>query len=490
MSQSGYADAGPPGAVRVQRRAGSVLALRNWRVAFRLIVLVTIPALLGLTLAGLRVADVMRSGRAYGQVGQVAELGQQVTGLAQAMEDERTDTGTFIADGRPAAGLAALNRQYVITDRRAATVRRSVHRLGGSSARTRAGAATILGDIAKLPGLRRTAAQSQAPALTVISGYSSAIGSLVGVNGGIADLTGNIVLITSARTLDSLSRMEDHASLQQAILGAALAAGRFGPGALTALTTAEAEQASDLASFRSSATPEQNRAVTGTLAEPVAGQARTVEQRATAAGNGALALGSGASGQWVAGMSFTVGWMRHAEQQLADWVVSYSQGMQRSATRSAMVIAGLALAAMLLVVVVTVIIARSMVRPLRRLEAAALDVAETGLPAVVGALDVAGNPGLVLALTPMDVQSTDEIGRVARAVDLVRLEAVRVAGDEARRRGSLNAIFVAFLRRSSSLVEPLLRLIDGFELGEVDPERLAALFEMDHLATRMRRDLR
>ena len=64
---------------------------------------------------------------------------------------------------------------------------------------------------------------------------------------------------------------------------------------------------------------------------------------------------------------------------------------------------------------------------------------------------------------------------------------MRLAGDEARRRGSLNAMFVTFLRRNSSLVEPLLWLIDRFELGEADPERLAALFEIDHLATRIRR---
>ncbi len=391
--------------------------------------------MLSLTLAGFRLADAMRSGDAYGQVGQAAVLGQRVVGLAQAMEDERAGTGVFIADGRPAAGLAALHRQYVITDRRATTVRRFVLRLRGNSARMRSSATTILGDIAKLPGLRSTAALSQATALTVINRYSMAIGSLFGVNNGIADPSGNLALITSARTLDSLFRMEDHASLQQAILDVALAEGHFGPAALTALTAAESQQASDLASFRSSATPEQNRALTATFAQPLADQARTVERRATAAGNGALALGSSASEQWAAGMSFTVGWMRHSEQQLADWIVAYSQDMRRSATRSAMVTVGLVLAAMLLVIVATVVISRSMVR----------------------------------------------------SVDRVHQEAVRLAGDEARRRGSLNAMFVTFLRRNSSLVEPLLWLIDRFERDEADPERLAALFEIDHLATRMRR---
>jgi anti-sigma regulatory factor (Ser/Thr protein kinase) len=49
-------------------------------------------------------------------------------------------------------------------------------------------------------------------------------------------------------------------------------------------------------------------------------------------------------------------------------------------------------------------------------------------------------------------------------------------------------MFVSLSRRSGSLLERLLRLIDSLELGEQDSERLADLFRMDHLATRMRRN--
>jgi signal transduction histidine kinase len=42
--------------------------------------------------------------------------------------------------------------------------------------------------------------------------------------------------------------------------------------------------------------------------------------------------------------------------------------------------------------------------------------------------------------------------------------------------------------RNHSLLERLLRLIDRSELNEDDPERLASLFEMDHLATRIWRN--
>ena len=242
-----------------------------------------IPLVLGLALAGLRVTDATRSARAYGQVVRLAVLGQRVTGLAQAMEDERAATAAFLADGRPAAALVALHRQYAITDRWAATVRRQVLQLGrGYPAQTRASAATVLTSIAELPALRWHAAQRDASPLGMISGYSAATAGLFPVNDSIADAGGDSALISSVRALGSLSRMTDQAAQQQAILGAALAAGHFGPGALTALSVAQAQQASDLASFRGSATPEESWALTGILAGRQARQAQAVEQRAAA----------------------------------------------------------------------------------------------------------------------------------------------------------------------------------------------------------------
>ncbi len=435
MTQSPPADVVPSGAIAAQRTAGPALAPRTRRLACLLIVLVAIPAVLALALTGLWVTDATRSAGAYGQVGQLATLGQQVTGLAQAMADERSGTAAFISSGRPAASLPALRRQYAITDARAASVRRLVSQLGhGYPARTQAGAAQVLASIAKLPGLRRQAAQRQASALAVITGYSAATAGLFPVNDRIADPSGNSTLIASVRALGALSRMIDHASQQQAILGVALAEGRFGPGALTALITAQARQASDLASFRNSATPEESRALTETLARPLPRQAQAVEQRAAAAGNGALALGPQASQQWSAGMSYTTGWMGHADRQLAGWIPADAQALQRSAMRSALIRGGAALGILALVLLGTVLAARSIMRRLRRLEADAWAGAEAPLPI------------------------------------------------------SASAVSAGLVRRNHSLLERLLGLIDSSELNEDDPERLASLFEMDHLATRIWRN--
>jgi signal transduction histidine kinase len=434
----------PTEAMAAQRAADPALALRNRRAGRLLIVLVAITAVVAVALTGLWVTGATRSAGAYGQVGQLAAVGQRVTGLARAMADERSGTATFISEGRPTARLAALHQQYAITDARAAGVRRMVSQLGnGYPAQTRADAAQVLASIAKLPGLRRQAIQSQASPLATITGYSAAISGLLPINDGIADLSDNSTLITSVRALGSLSRMLDHATQQQAILAVALAEGRFGPGALTALTIAQAQEASDVALFGTSATPEESRALTATLASPKARQAQAVEEQAIAAGQaspgpatppkGALALGPRASQQWSAGMSDTAGWMGQAQQQLAEWIAADARSQQHSAMRSA-IVTGAALGVLALILLGTIFAARSWVRRRRRLEPAALESRQ-----------------VPLAITASDVSA-------------------------------------GFSQRTHSLLEQLLQQIDSMELSEDDPERLAKLFEMDHLATRIWRN--
>src|SRR5579862_5197652 len=55
-------------------------------------------------------------------------------------------------------------------------------------------------------------------------------------------------------------------------------------------------------------------------------------------------------------------------------------------------------------------------------------------------------------------------------------------------RNRFNAMFVHLSRRSQSLIERLVRMIDSLEQNEGDPDRLSNLFSMDHLVTRMRRN--
>jgi signal transduction histidine kinase len=453
-------------------------------VPWRLVALIVIPTVAGMIFAGLRVGVAAANAQTFGRVEQLAILGQQVTGLAQAMENERDATAMFIAAGRPGRALAALRRQYALTDARAAPVRVLARGVGaGFPAQTRADAAAVLARIADLPDLRSDAG-SQAPADVVITDYSLALTDLFTLDDDIAQEGGNAALIASVRALGALSRLKDQASQQQAILAVALAAGRIDPADLSALTAAQAQQAADLASFQTSSTLAGLQAFTDTVAGAPVDQATAMESSAIVTGGTGGELDPRTAGAWSADMTYTVGRMRLAEQRLTRSIAGQARAAHSGAERSALLTGAAALAVLLLVLLATVIIARSLVRPLRLLKVSALDIAGVRLPAEVQALT---GPGEDLAVEPIGVHSTDEIGQVARAFDQVHREAVRLAAEEARLRGGVSAMLVSLSRRSQSLLERLLRLIDTLELGEQDPERLASLFRMDHLATRMRR---
>jgi signal transduction histidine kinase len=193
-------------------------------------------------------------------------------------------------------------------------------------------------------------------------------------------------------------------------------------------------------------------------------------------------------GQWYTAMSDTINRMQTVELGVARDLVARAQVLQRGAERAALFTGILTAAILIIVLIATFALARSLVLPLRRLREGALDIAAVQLPERVRQLGETPDSATSLDVSPIDVTSADEIGQVARAFDQVHAEAVRLAGNEALLRRSFNAMFISLSRRSQSLIERLVRMIDSLEQNEEDPRRLSNLFTMDHLVTRMRRN--
>ncbi|RAV02624.1 ATP-binding protein, partial [Mycobacterium colombiense] len=145
----------------------------------------------------------------------------------------------------------------------------------------------------------------------------------------------------------------------------------------------------------------------------------------------------------------------------------------------------LVLAAIVIALAVVLLVARALVRPLRILRDAALKVAHTDLEEEIARVK-AGGPEPIPS--PLPVYTTEEIGQVAHAVDELHTQALLLAGDEARLRLLVNDMFETMSRRSRSLVDQQLALIDRLERNEDNPDRLDSLFRLDHLAARLRRN--
>ena len=91
--------------------------------------------------------------------------------------------------------------------------------------------------------------------------------------------------------------------------------------------------------------------------------------------------------------------------------------------------------------------------------------------------------------TRIDVQSEDEIGELAQAFNDVEAVTIEVAQEQSRLlRKGMGDLFVNLARRNQSLLERQLELLDELERNEHDPAALDALFKLDHMATRMRRN--
>jgi signal transduction histidine kinase len=144
----------------------------------------------------------------------------------------------------------------------------------------------------------------------------------------------------------------------------------------------------------------------------------------------------------------------------------------------------LVLAAIVAALVIVLLVARSLIQPLRVLRDGALKVAHEDLEREITRV----RAGDESPPEPLPVHTTEEIGQVAHAVDELHTQALLLAGDEARLRLLVNDMFETMSRRNRSLVDQQLSLIDRLERNEEDPERLDSLFRLDHLAARMRRN--
>jgi signal transduction histidine kinase len=142
-------------------------------------------------------------------------------------------------------------------------------------------------------------------------------------------------------------------------------------------------------------------------------------------------------------------------------------------------------AAMLLALLLVILVARSLVRPLRRLRDSALRVAHDDLAREIDTVRAGAEPGPV---QPIPVHTSEEVGQVAHAVDELHEQAILLAGEQARLQLQVSDMFETLSRRSRSLVDQQLSLIDRLERNEEDPDRLESLFRLDHLAARMRRN--
>ena len=471
----------------------------------RLVLLIAIPTATAVALGASSIVSSWRTAVGYQRVAQLASLTSKVTRLAYEIEYERDNTVWFIAmktgtNGTPerhlspaaTSQLQVVRQQFIYTNKSIDPVRQGAAAIGSDFPPGVVLAAhSVMSELDFIKSVRSAAVASDASAADVINRYSAVINVLLAFEDEIALSSNDPQLTSTVSALGQISRIQEEFSIQRGLIVYSLTASKFAANMFQMLNASVANQASDSAQFQNFASAEQLNIykialANGSLADRVSGSESTViKYQPTHKSLRGIGI---PSEEWFGNVTETIGKVRLVEETLVSQAIDRAQELRKKAIISAVIIGGAVLAVLVIALLFTVIVGRSMVRPLRRLRAGALEVAGVGLPETVRRMSEADSDSISIDVQPIEVDSFDEIGEVARAFDQVHREALRLAANEAALRGNVNAMFVNLSRRSQSLVERQIKLIDELEQGEQDPERLGSLFQMDHLATRMRRN--
>ncbi|GAB1689340.1 nitrate- and nitrite sensing domain-containing protein [Krasilnikovia sp. M28-CT-15] len=478
---------GPGPGARGSRRSGGFLRLQDARIRSKLALILFVPLLAVLGLATVRLVDV--GGRAYdaNQVERLTGLATDVSELTQALHTERMAAAEYLAD--PAAKPDVYNAAVARSDDRIGRYRANRLALGDLPATVSDRLNRIDDHLRTMDATRKKVTDRDEVAVSeAVLRYGVVITDLVGYGEALSQFAGDGTVADSLRALSAFSRAKAGTAEQEAVAYAARVSGDVSAEQLSSFIATQTSQQEALLAFSLVASPAQRTLVNSTVtgdAVNLADQISTRLARSDAVPPTDITQAFGA----------VVDLMRWAEQRLETEIVAQAHGASASVTRQTAVEIGIVLLVLVVAIALAVVLARSLNLSLRRLREGALAVANRDLPDAVSRLrdernlSEGGVEEVVRQVRdPIQLTNRDEVGQVAQAFNVVHREAVRIAAEQAALRTSVSAMFLNLARRSQALVDRMIGELDLIERGEEDPKRLAQLFELDHLATRMRRN--
>ncbi|MCP2332576.1 sensor histidine kinase [Actinoalloteichus caeruleus] len=461
--------------------------LQNWKVRNKLIVILLVPTLAAVVLGGFRVLDQLRAADTYALVVRSVELSQRITGLAHELQRERDLAAVYIASGRE-RNDESLTEVMGQVDSAVASFDSAAGVLATDTASVQSALDRAQYRLGTLGVLReRAVLGSQYPHVAVITTYTSMIDTLLQLNRELAASAADTEVSSTFRGTEAVARAKEQIAIQRSVLLTAAQEGSFVTGQTDVVSRASAQYAAALTEFQNTASVSEANFYADTVTGPEVDLRSRLLQQALARSGGEGGLGIPVA-EWNQAAATTLDLMRQVEDGLQGQLHGEAERLAGDVRTAAYRDAGLVLGTLVLALVLMTVVLRSMLSPLRTLRTTALDVAHERLPAVIAQMRDTDNEIPKVSVPAVDVHTREEIGQLARAFDAVHNQAVRLAGEQALLRANVNAMFVNLSRRSQTLVERQLGLIDRLERDEQDPDQLANLFELDHLATRMRRN--
>ncbi|MFH8398163.1 nitrate- and nitrite sensing domain-containing protein [Streptomyces anulatus] len=456
----------------------------------------------------------------------LAELNQQAVSLAHSLADERDAITAYIADGRDeksddSAGAKSRTARTTRVDQQIDEIHE-------------AASAALRRDLSTVPSLRRSALTGKGSALEAHQAYSDVIAKLHGIAAELAEKTPPRAADATRAPL-TLGGASEQASATRGLLLAALAvpspepqtdsftglpvanqdegdtrAGRERDELSAAAQQARVRELAALADFDQAADPEARDKLSATVTGSEVNDAEKYLTRLTDRPELSEAERRISPKKLEAALSARVDRLRSVESALTTGQVQDLESLRDDDVTALELSIALLGGCFLLAVGVSTAVARTLTQPLAVLRIGAARLAEDPESAepvrYTGRNDefaqvVRSMNSLHGRLTTLHQDVTGRVesltgertkliaGRetlVAQRAEL-QTRATELATQLEQLRNTVNHTFVNLSLRTLGLVERQLGVIEGLEEREQDPERLATLFKLDHMATVMRR---
>jgi signal transduction histidine kinase len=460
----------------------------GWRsIRGRVAVVITVPICLLLAVAGLavhgRAVDFGDARTTRSEVG----LSLRIQALVHQLQRERGLTNGLLG------GEEGFRPPLAATRKRVDTALRGMHRESAVED-------VIQRHLRRLADIRAATDRGSADAGTAdraatLNFYTTAVEALNAVDPVAETATGaDRELRNGMAALRELAAAKESVALERGLLNGVFAEGGFHGREYLTFTEVRVTRVAALARFRQIATAPQRAALKNVFGTKNAERATAYENRAEGAADGS-ALHADAGAWWDA-MTVLVDDLYAVQQSVGDDARDRADRLSHDAEigLAAYLVAGALMAA--LVAGLAAFASRSVTRPLGALAEAAHDVARHRLPATVARIQQSPQDHAEL-LPPADAPDNPdsrllggaaEIAEVAASLHQVEHTALHLAAQQAGLRRNTTESLANLGRRNQNLVRRQLSLITRLERQELDPDALAELFELDHLATRMRRN--
>ena len=417
--------------------------IRNLPIRSKLIGLLIAPLLALTLLTSLGIGANLATKVEAQHLRQEIAVATTLSRLVHELQDERDLTAGWVAGGRAAAGLRSLDDQQTRVNRALEAFGKDAQTLEDDGSPFYSAVQRAQAGSDKLAEVRQRVEDN--PTTTtgqqVLDFYSELIGNLLAADFEIARNADNHTLTRSVAAFVAMARLTEAASKERGLLHAVTAAGQFAPGEVQRLSALVGAQDSWRSQFDVAATPEQHQALDQSLERADSEQA--IELRDGLVGTEPDVATTAPSPKpitvgpedWYRAATARLKLLRGIEGDVAGDVDAAAAAVQDGGSRRALIYTVILTALLWLTVGLVLLMARSMVQPLRTLTDTANEVAEVRLPSLVDQLQRAEDPrelDVVPEPVPVNSHRRDRPGRPG--VQPVQETAIRVAVEQAELR--------------------------------------------------------